>query len=220
VRAAARSTAPFAVGLDPPATFAPVSPTVHLPVVDDGRLIGLHRTLFRRPLWRDTHPYVAHLSLVATATAEQIAGSVSLLAGYRAELAVERLTVLIRTDRPRRWRTLTDVDLDGVRTVGGGLLAVELVAGTALEPAARALVDAEQALPPLEHTDATDSALAITAYREGAAVGAALGSPDTDAPTVVVVAPDARRQGLGRLLRQEWHFRADQRRATPTIPPA
>lgn len=229
VRAAARSAAAFTVALEPPATFAPVSPTVHLPVLDPhGRLAALRAAVFRAPLARDTHAFVAHVTLLANADPDRIAAALDLLGGYRAPLPVGRLTVLVKRRHPEmasRWEPAADVELDGVRTVGGGgPLALELATGTLVDPETAAWLAAvapEQG-PVGPDGLAGPSGLVVTARRQGAVVGLALDTVDAPEPARrpapwVFVDPAARRQGIGSHLRREWAFRVQRRRASAAV---
>lgn len=213
---AARRTDPFSVALDAPDTFAPVSPTLHLPVVDGaGQLAALRSLVFRPPLERETHPFVAHVTLLAHAAPERIEAARSVLAGYRATAAVHRLTMMVRghdADGTAKWAPAADVELDGVRVVGGGPLAVHLHCGTVLDPAAVALLDAHGVQAP-------PAALVVIARREGAVVGAAWGVPAQPSPAVsVFVDPGRRGQGIGTQLRREWEFRAARGSEAPPAP--
>lgn len=204
---AARRTEPFPLALDAPDTFAPVSPTLHLPAVDGaGRLAALRALLFRPPLERDTHPFVGHVTLLAHTDQERIAAARTLLAGFRATAWVARLTMVARThdeDGTARWVPAADVDLGGVRVVGGGPLAVHLHCGTVLDPPGVALLATHELVAP-------EAGLVVVARREGAVVGAAWDGPGTSIS--VFVDPAHRGQGIGALLRREWTFRAEQRR--------
>lgn len=208
---AARNRSPFTVGLGAPATFAPVSATVHLPVQDDaGQLAELRRLVFVPPLQRQTHPFVGHLTLLASATPAQIDGACTLLAGYRSTLQVGRITMLVLRHDPRRWVPLADVDLDGVRVVGSGPMALALASGTVIDPDGQALIQAGAAPgPPVP--SGGDRPLVVTARRDGVVVGVAWGSEEDHEPHGIVVAPAARREGIGTQLRREFRFRSARR---------
>ncbi|MEZ5234634.1 MAG: 2'-5' RNA ligase family protein [Acidimicrobiales bacterium] len=216
LRAAARRHPPFEVLLGPPATFAPVTATLHLPVLEGGeRLAGLRTAVFRPPLVRETHPYVPHVTLLASAGAGRIAAACELLAGFRTAASVHRLTMVARRrtdDGASRWAPLADVDLDGVRAVGAGPLAVELAAGTVADPPSLALL-----APPA----GTVPAGLVVLARRGAPVGLAWRPAEPDGPggpvPAVFVDTAVRGQGIGTLLRREWLFRDARRRAAETV---
>lgn len=216
--AAAAAAQPFAVELGPPATFWPVSATVHLPVVDpEARLTALRQRVFRPPLWRDTHPFVPHTTLLTLSDESTIEQACRLLGGFRTACAVTRLTLLELHHEPRRWEVAFDVDLDGVRVLGGGPLALQLVSGTVAEADARELLAAHappRPASPASPDEADDRGSAdtvvVTARREGAVVGVARGHIRHGLDRVVVDR-HARRQGIGTQLRREWSFRAERR---------
>ncbi len=229
---AARRETPFTLPLGPPASFVPIAPTVHLPVEDDrGRLAALQRHVAGPPLRAQRRSFVPHVTLVAGQEPERIAAACALLAGYRGLLEVSRLSLLVRPPGPGGWRTLDDVDLDGVRTVGVGPLSVELATGTVVGPVAtswglqrtdgrdpaRSVSPVEPAGTGVESARAgagPDSAdLVVTARREGAVVGSATGRTDAEQPLVMVDA-GSRHQGIGTQLVREWQFRRRWRAAT------
>jgi len=215
---AARLTGPFGRALGPPATFLPDTPTVHLPVDDpDGRLAALRDALAGSPLRRDPRPFSPHVTLVSGLDPERIAAACSLLAGYTGSMQVERLSLLVRPPDAAGWTVLDDVDLDGVRTAGSGVTALEFVAGTVAGQAAVGLAGGVVGLSPLPAApgpgDVPDStALVVTARRAGDVVAVAWGG-DTDRPDAVVVAPAVRGEGIGRQVATEWSFRRRRRDA-------
>ena len=216
---AARSEDAFDRALGPPATFLPATATVHLPVLDpDGRLAALRAVLEGTPLRLDRRPFSPHVTLVSGLDDGRIAAACALLGGYRGSMRIGRLSLLIRRPDAAGWTVLDDVDLDGVRTAGSGLTAIEFAAGTVLGPAAADLLrDAGRppAPPPVPSAPgATPDGMAVvvTARRAGEVVGVAWGD-EGGAPAAVVVAPAVRREGIGRQLAAEWTFRHRRRRS-------
>jgi 2'-5' RNA ligase len=215
---AARVGGPFGCALGPPTTFLPATPTVHLPVGDpDGRLAALRNALADSPLRRDRRPFSPHVTLVSGLDAERIAAACTLLAGYTASMQVERLSLLVRPPDAAGWTVLDDVDLDGVRTAGSGVTALEFAAGTVAGPSAAELVGGAAGLPPLPEAPGPGDvpngmALVVTARRAGEVVAVAWGG-DSERPDAVVVAPAVRGEGIGRQVALEWSFRRRRRDA-------
>ena len=216
VRAAAREVDGFEVTLGPVASFSPVTPTVHLAVSGgEHELARLRELVVQGPWRRRMPPFVPHVTLRAEAPLHLIRAAMVALAGYRAPLAVPRLSVLGEQrdgDGVRRWRPLADVDLGGVRVVGRGGLELELAGGGRLDPEAReALAGAPEAAavpgdqPGDEPSDGDEPGVVVTARREGGVVGASWVRPDGEAQVLVV--PAARGQGVGGHLAREldWH---------------
>lgn len=209
IRAAARDIDPFTITVGPTATFAPVSPTVHLSVADPGGgLRRLREAVFRPPLWRETFPFVPHVTLRPSAPLHLINAACLVGANFRLDVVVPAVTVLAerRHDGVRGWRPLADVELGGIRVVGRGGLELEFAAGTVIDP---------ETLPLLSGVEDGPWGVVITARREGAVAGVAWGGGAGD-PDLVVRA-DVRGQGIGRHLLNEWRFRRD--RAAAHAPP-
>ncbi len=216
LRAAAAGVGPFVVGLGPVATFAPVSPTVHLSVTDpSGALARLHAAIFRPPLWRDTFPFVPHVTLHRSPPLHVLNAARVAFGSFRAEVELGRLTVLgeRREDGVRVWRPLADAELDGVRIIGRGGLELELTCGTMIDPEALAVVHGVRP-GPYERV--------VTARREGEVVGVCwedggdpAGALGGEVGSGLVVRADVRGQGIGRHLRNELdHRRAQQAHRT------
>jgi 2'-5' RNA ligase len=205
VRQAAADRDVFTVEVGPITSFDPITPTIHLAVSDpEGRLDQLRSAVFRPPLWRNVdHPFVPHVTLAEQAPLHRIRAATTALADYRAPLAVERLSVLQEQrgpDRRRRWRPIADVDVDGIRIVGRGGLPTELVTGTMLDPLAAAELGLEQ-----EAANRTAPYPVVVARREGRAIGAVWADDTTGC--------QAEDDNVVGLLRAEWLFRREQRRA-------
>lgn len=224
LRRAAATHSPFEVMLGPPATFLPISATVHLPVVDlSGALSAVRAMVFQPPLQRATHPFVGHVTLLATATGATVSAACEALSAYGATARADRISLLHKASGMRAWSTLADVDFDGVRRVGTGPFELELCSGTVIEPAVVTLleqsgpaggVDATAVAATTESGAPTGEPLpvVVTARRQGRVVGAAWGGMG-DGPAAMVVEPAVRGEGIGTQLVREWRFRAQRRAA-------
>jgi len=113
LRAAAAVTDVFTLGLGPPATFLPDSPTLHLPVTDATAVRALRERVFVDPLARPlTWSFVPHVTLADEATPDRIAVALVALAGYRAEVTFDRVH-LLREGPGRIWTAIADAPFAG-----------------------------------------------------------------------------------------------------------
>ncbi|HYD08462.1 MAG TPA: 2'-5' RNA ligase family protein, partial [Acidimicrobiales bacterium] len=140
-RAAARQAGPMRLELGPVASFAPVSPTLHLAVGGDDidRVHQLRDDVFTPPLERPlTHPFHPHVTLIEESM--RIDEATQSLAGYRAECIVDRVHLMREShddDGVRIWRPVADAAF-GQRAgvVGRGGLELELTPVGVLPPEA------------------------------------------------------------------------------------
>ena len=171
LRAAAASTRPFTVRLGPPATFAPVTPVLHLPVHGDD-VTALRDRVFRDPLERPlTHPFVPHVTLADEIAEERLAPAVAALADYRATVTFDRVH-LMRERSDRVWEPVADAPFADPIVVGRGGLELRLEVTETLGPEAAGLGDREW---PLLRPAGRRSPLVVTAWRDGEVVGVADG---------------------------------------------
>lgn len=190
LRAAAGAVRPFTAVIGPPATFSPVTPTIHLAVADDpavpGALAALARLRQRclvEPLDRRIdHEFVPHVTLSQDATAGRITAALVALADYRSPVAVDRVH-LLREERDaagvRRWRPVADAPFAPVAVVGRGGFEVEVTVTRLVDPEAAALgAAALPSLLPLPDVEADRASvpagavpLVVTARHDGAVVG-------------------------------------------------
>ena len=204
LRAAAASVgpAPVALTLGPPATFLPDAPVLYLAVGGElERLRSLRDTVFVEPLARPlTWPWVPHVTLADEADPDRIAAALIALAGYQTDVAFERVH-LLQEGPGRVWTPIADAPFGPPAVVGRGGLALELTPSKLLDPEAAAFLPR-----PLSSTAPTAGALlgnersfALTARREGAAVGLAVGTTAGASAelTCLVVAAEHRGQGVG-----------------------
>jgi len=216
---AARRFDAMTLALGAPTTFAPAAPTVHLPVSDPtGSLAGLQAAVAVPPMRAERRPFAPHVTLCSGQPAERIAVACELLAGYTSSVWVSRLSLLERAPERTGWVTVDDVELDGIRVVGAGPLATELICGTVAGRAVSGLVElgAGSALAaPLSPAEPPEvavldgAALVITARRAGEAVGVAWGDATAGSRGLwgVAVDPAVRGEGIGTMLVREWQFR-------------
>lgn len=198
VRRAAARSAPFALDLGPPATFAPVTPTVHLEVSGPGleSLAALRGDLAARaPLDRpDAHEWVPHVTLAQeVATPERLAAALAALVDWRASTAVDRVHVL-RQGADQVWVPIADVPLGAPGVVGRGGLEVALSTTARPDPEAAALLAVDGA------ADGAGRPFAVTARVEDQVVGAAWGWTSGSIAVVadLAVAAAHRDRGIGR----------------------
>lgn len=208
VSRAAAASSPLRLELGPVTTFAPVNPTLHLAVGGDvDRLRGLRDAVFQAPLDRPlTHDFVAHVTLIESS--DRIDDAVRSMAGYRAEVVIDRVHVLResrRDDGARVWRPVADAIL-GARpaVVGRGGIELELTRAGVLPPDADRWIrdrwddfDVERhgrVIPP-------DVPISVVARRDARIVGAADGDVRATAGEAylaqLMVAADVRREGIG-----------------------
>ncbi|CAN5455191.1 2'-5' RNA ligase family protein [soil metagenome] len=139
LRAAGAASRPLRLTLGPPVTFLPANPVLYLAIWGDlGPLEELRGRVFTGPLERSlSWPFVPHVTLVDDGEPDRVRAGVRALAGYRAEVVVERLTLLHeqRDDAGRRvWRPLADAALAAPAVIGRGGLELELAVSERLDP--------------------------------------------------------------------------------------
>jgi 2'-5' RNA ligase/GNAT superfamily N-acetyltransferase len=192
LRAAAELTHPLRLTLGPPATFLPRNPVVYLEVGGDlDELHALRHRVFVDPLARALSlPFVPHVTVADEAEPERIRHVLAAMADYRAEVVVDRVHLLSEDLRARIWSPFAEASFGAARVVGRGAVGQELELSTTAQ------ADPEAAALLAQGGDG----LVVTARREGRVVGAAAGRVEGDGSatlTALVVAPDARAQGIG-----------------------
>ncbi len=220
--AAAGQDGPLQLTLGPPATFLPANPVLYLEV--GGELDALRRlraAVFVPPLQRSlTWPWVPHVTLADTASEARIAAAVAALDRFAVVTSVECVTIL-EERRGRVWCPLGDAALGPPAVIGRGGLAVEISRGRVLDPEVGAMVDAADLVVPepelagpgsagpgLPGTESTGAGwhpagppIVLSARREGQVVGAGVAwRSDAGGQVAVIVAPAARRQGIGGMV--------------------
>ncbi len=207
VRAVAAPAAPVHLVLGPAATFAPATPVVYLAVGGDlAELSLLEERLGSGPLAPPPgrgprRPYVPHVTLDQRIDRARIPSALEVLSAYRAEVTVDRVTVLEFHEDERRWSPLADFALGGTRLVGRGGFEVELSAGSMLDPIAHEFMESEWSAYAREvHGDgAADAPFAIVARVGGELAGTATGQlrPDCCRLANLIVARRWRSHGVG-----------------------
>jgi 2'-5' RNA ligase/GNAT superfamily N-acetyltransferase len=221
--AAAQLDGPLELSLGPPATFWPASPVLYLPVggsaADLAALARLHDAVLTGPLHKlAPWPWVPHVTLADNVDPGRIDAAVASLAGYRAEVVLDRAVLL--EERERTWVELADTGLGPPSVVGRGGLALEISQGCLLSPQGLSFV---QGLCTPEDLTALSQAgrgagdggqkgarpIVLGGRREGQLVGMAMAwVPATGegaggqgpVSVTVLVSADSRRQGVGRAL--------------------
>jgi 2'-5' RNA ligase len=202
--AAAAMPRRLSVALGAPTSFLPANPVLYLPVQGDVEAVhALRQRVWEPPLTRSlTWPFVPHVTLADAVSPERIGAAVSALSGYAAEIAIERVHLLVEYRPGPQWRPLADVAFGPPAIVArGGPLAVELVRSHQIDPEGVALLKAEGAALGVPDAPA-GGPLVVTARREGEVVGVAAAWLTTEGGrSDVFVATKHRRQGIGRHLR-------------------
>ncbi len=231
LRTAAGEVRPCSLELGPPATFLPVTPTIHLsvgPAADDlggERRSGLavvhrlHERCLDGPLARRVdHEFVPHVTLAQEASIDRIHSALSALGSYRSTISIDRVHLMQEErgdDGVRRWWPVADAPFGPVRVVGRGGFAVELSASRLVDPEARALLGPTDPVPVPEGADP----LVVTARHDGKAVGVLTGWTRDDAAhrvDRVVVMPEAwAREDVGAHLRAAFDANAADRGCEP-----
>ncbi|HWH35715.1 MAG TPA: GNAT family N-acetyltransferase [Acidimicrobiales bacterium] len=206
LRGAAAQVPSFAVTLGPPTTFLPANPVLYLAVGGDVEALRrLRDAVFAEPLARSlTWPFHPHVTVVDSGEPPRLVAATEALAGYRAEVVVERVHLLQeRRDEggQRVWRPVADAHLGPPAVVGRGGLALELATSGQLDPLAGRFRDGEWAALGSEPPSPGEG-LAVTGRRDGQVVGAIEGRIDSEGGEVadLIVAAAHRGEGIGRHL--------------------
>ena len=202
LRAAAAAVGePFTLRLGPPATFLPDSPVLYLEVSDDDGEVGrLRDLLFQPPLARPVSwPFVPHVTLADEMDSARIEASLVALRNYGAEITVDG-THLLEQGEDRVWRPIADASFGRPVVIGRGGLPVELWRSAHPDPEAAPLLKEEFEVP------AGAVPLTITARREGAILGVAVGWRRGSRTTMeeVVVTEEAGLLSVDRHLRKAF----------------
>lgn len=220
LRAAAAETAPRTLDLGPPATFLPANPVLYLPVMGDGVawIEKLRGRVFAEPLARPlTWPFVPHVTLADEADPVRIAAAQEALAGYSAEMTVDRVH-LLGEGEGRVWAPVADFPFGPPAVVGRGGLPVELTVSEQLDPDASAFAAREwDAHDRIEHgLSLAGQRFALTARRDGRVLGTAVGSVRAGVARLsgLIVGREHRGQGVGSHLLAAFESEAARRGQT------
>lgn len=239
LRGVATRTQELEVVVGPTATFAPVTPTLHLRIEDvDGALTVLRDRFREPPVDREDHrPFSPHMTLRNSMPTELLPGALAALASPIGTWTVDRVHLLeqFHTDDGRRWRTMVEEPFGGPDVVGRGGIELMLRTVTIVEPEVRLLLAAESVPDQLDAaTPATDGSdadpgpatpgLVVAAELPGEVgrpVAAAVGSVEAGVASLraLVVAPGHRRMGVGRHVVAQWCTAAARRGAEVAIAP-
>ncbi len=184
VRRTGQQSQPLRLALGPAATFWPDAPVVYLQIGGDLNALGaLQQQLSASELWRPRRPrerpFVPHVTLDQRIEPDRIPPALEALSRFRAQVTIDRVTILEWQEADRRWLAMSDVRLERPRVIGRGGLEVELSSTAVLEPAAAAFESAEwerwgeEVYGPFA---TPDEPYAITARIAGEIVGTATGA--------------------------------------------
>jgi 2'-5' RNA ligase len=196
---------PLELTLGPPATFLPDNPVLYLEVGGDlERLRALRDAAFVAPLERPlSWPWVPHVTLADGAETDRIVAAVAALDRFAVVTAIDRL-VLLEETRGRVWVPLADAALRPEVVVGRGGLSLNITRGRMFDPEVWRMIDEAgvRSAEPGERGDCQPGRnffpIVLTVRRDMQVVGVAVAwRADDGAHAAVVVAPDARRQGIG-----------------------
>jgi 2'-5' RNA ligase len=220
LRSAAHHTAaPLTLELGPLDTFLPRNPVLYLRVGGElDRLGALRDRCFAGPLERrDPRPYVPHVTITRGLSPTDDAAVRRLLAGYRAEIEIDRLHLLVQVTedgRGRYWGATADVLFAPRHLVGTGGIEIELTTSNLPDPEVRSLARAlgSALLPPPAGPDS----FVVAARHEGSVVGGAWGNVSGRVATLsgLGVVPGWRRRGVGNHVVALVEHHASRRGAT------
>jgi ribosomal protein S18 acetylase RimI-like enzyme len=162
--------------------------------------------VFRPPLERSlTWPFQPHVTVLDGGSPERIRAAVDALAGFTAEVVLDRVHLLEEErddDGARRWRSIAESTFDGPAVVGRGGLELELEVVDRLSRDALAFRDRafdEHHMARFGSTWAT-TPLAVVARRAGRIVATADGEVRPDGEVYLaqlIVDADVRDEGIG-----------------------
>lgn len=229
LRDAAARTRPFRLRLGPPATFLPVNPVLFLQVGGEVAAVdGLRDRVFRPPLERRlTWPFQPHVTILDNGAEDRVRAGVAALAGYVADVAVDRVHLLEEQRRPedgeRVWRPIAEASFGGAAVVGRGGLELELEVGQQLPFDAVGVAEAAWRRFDVERFGEAHARrpLAVTARRGGRVLAAADGHVETDSGqallSTLIVEADVRNEGVGAHVVAAFSAAAAERGATELV---
>jgi 2'-5' RNA ligase len=226
LRDAAAVTKPFRVTLGPPRTFLPTNPVLFLDVTGDVAAVdALRDRIFRAPLERSlTWPFQPHVTLLDNGPPDRITAAVEAIAEYRVDVVFERVHLLREErreeDGERVWRPIAEAAFGEPAVVGRGGLELELEVTERPPIDAKTWADRTWKEYELARYGAEweGEHLHVTARRDGRVVGIADGEVRRDTGEAyldsLMVAADARREGIGAQLIAAFSSAAAERGAT------
>jgi len=220
-RRAAEAAGPVRLELGPVATFWPETPVIYLSVGGDlGSLEPLRAALFTGPLdvpkeRTGRRPFVPHVTLDQRIASARLRAAMAALADYRAEVTVERLTVLEHDETTRTWSPLASYALARPRVAGRGGLEVTLSVAGVMPPDVAEWVDRRWSEYSLERYGGSyrpDEPVVLVARVAESIVG--VSEADLRGLTMrvrrLIVAPEWRSSGVGGQLLRETERLARQ----------
>jgi 2'-5' RNA ligase len=210
-------TAPIALRIEGPATFAPVTPVLYLEIA--GELAPLRALVaalgdgpLSPPASRRERPFVAHVTLGPRLDDDRLEAAVQALGPLRTPFVLDRATLLVqREDERRSWAPIADVALGPRAVVGRGGRELAFSDHVSLGPVARAFVAAEDPSRPNDH-----DTIVVEAHDLDGLVAVATGSVRAELALLerVVVRLTDRNLGVGAALLARFEQVARERGAT------
>jgi 2'-5' RNA ligase len=184
LRREAGATRPMTLALGPAETFLPVEPVLFLGVSGEDEAVAalhdLHDRVFAPPLARPlSHPFVPHLTLCRSGTPGWIEQAARTLVAFEAEVTIDRVHLLQEVqheERGRTWEPIADLPFAPPVVVARGGLEVELTVTEIVDPEVLPALPSELARPAEGPVGPGGRRpLVVTARRDGAVLGAAVG---------------------------------------------
>jgi 2'-5' RNA ligase len=195
------SFGPFEVKLGPARTFAPRNPVVYLEVGGEVEgIVALERALNVEPLTappgRPRRPYVPHVTIASGMVRAAVAPVVEAFSHFEVEASLELLVLYEQRndERSHPWLPLADAYLGSATTSGRGGRQLDFVEARRIVPES---VPWASGIP-----QSDDDSLVVSCSDGEEVVGFAFGerSGASYLITSLEVAPERRREGIGRLL--------------------
>lgn len=203
IRGAGAATRPFHLALGPVTTFLPDAPVAYLGVSGDLEAVhALRELVFVPPIERDlTWPYVPHVTVLDEGEPERINAAIAALQDFRAEIAIQDVTLL--EQQGRVWRPLADAAFGAPAIVGRGSLDLQIHGSFEPDPHAMAFLErnwlAHDAAMFHGSTRWERNDFTLTARRNSQVIGVAIGWTALGVGYLgeLLVDPTCRGEGVG-----------------------